>query len=239
MMKFFTTQFVLVTIIGLVILLAAWSLTLPSTGFFVAKPIYDRVLLEENFELSAVDKELIAVSGDVNSSLFKSGTLEKRFAGGEFDRVLLRITSIGGNKQGQVIVSLNGLEVYRGYPNASRMDFELDPKLIGEQNTLEIKAGGAFLPWEENRYFVSAEVHGLKGKAYIKEFEAKKAEKKSIEIAFEKSFGELKVLLNGKTIFEGEPEGSIFLQIPIEKKNKLEVLPASDSYFKVAFLQIA
>ncbi|MBI4015513.1 MAG: hypothetical protein HY362_02240 [Candidatus Aenigmarchaeota archaeon] len=239
MASFFTTQFILVAIIGLVILLAAWSLTLPSTGFFVAKPLYDRVLLEDDFELSAVDKELITVSGDVNSSLFKSGTIEKRFAGGEFDRAVLRIISLSGNKQGQVIISLNGLEVYRGYPNASRMDFELDPKLIGENNIIEIKAGGAFLPWEENKYSVSAEVHGLKGKAYIKEFEAKKTGKKSIEIAFEKNFGELKVILNGKTIFEGEPEGSIFLQIPIEKKNKLQLLPASDSLFKIAFLQIA
>ncbi len=239
MASFFATQFVLVLIIGVVILLAAWSLTLPSTGLFVAKPLYERVLLEENFELSAVDKELIAVSGDTSSSLFESNGIEKRFAGGEFDRGLLRLTSIGGNRQGQLLVLLNGLEVYRGYPNASRTDLELDPKLVGEKNTLEIKAGGALLPWGENTYSVSAEVHGLKGKAYIKEFEAKKPGKKTLEIALERSFGEIKVLLNGKTVFEGKPEGSIFLPVQIEKKNKIELLPASDSLFRVAFLQIA
>jgi len=125
---------------------------------------------------------------------------------------------------GELIMSINGGQIYRGTPTTGKHYVNFDKDVLTGEDVLEIKAENGAAFWSNAKYDVRAEIKGEIPSIINATFLTPATYKKAKLIAsVGSSEGRLTVRLNGQTVFEGEPDNMLNIELTgLRKANQVE-----------------
>jgi hypothetical protein len=126
---------------------------------------------------------------------------------------------------GELIMAINGQEIYRGATTTGRHYINFDKDLLTGEDVLEIKASRGVAFWGTASYDVKAEIKGEIPSIINATFLAPAKYKRARLIAsIGQSDGKLTVRINGQTVYEGEPETMLNIDLQsLKQANTIEM----------------
>jgi hypothetical protein len=207
-------------IVLLAIMFAAVSLPqlhLGPGGAFTAKPNDNRqhVMLAENAWVSESTFKLAAG----NPTIDKQAGWLLPFAArpNEWEGGLLEFTVVK-HEGGELVMKLNGHELYRGQPDAGTQQVEFPISYFGTNNVLEANVD-EWVPLANPSYSFNATVYGTVTSSINQSFVGPISWKRAqLLVAFKSDQGDLIIRQDGKEIYRGKPDGFLNLELDLGKK---------------------
>ncbi|MEM5814531.1 MAG: hypothetical protein QXD77_01830 [Candidatus Aenigmatarchaeota archaeon] len=126
---------------------------------------------------------------------------------------------------GELVMTINGQEIYRRATTTGRHYVNFDKDILTGEDVLEIKASRGAAFWSSADYDVKAEIKGEIPSVINATFLAPTKYKRARLIAaIGQTDGKLIVKVNGQTVYEGEPESMLNIDLQgLKQANRIEM----------------
>lgn len=149
---------------------------------------------------------------------------------GKHGRGLIELTVTRADG-GELVMELDGQEIYREAAKPGKHYIFFDKDVLTNEDVLDISASRGVTFWSTAEYDVRAEIKGeIISSVNTTFLTPAKYKTAKLIAAFDKTDGRLTVKVNGKIIYEGEPDQMLNIALDgLQKYNTIEFIPDTDS----------